>query len=45
VIYQREHAGPARGGVGVRFHAFEGRDEYRLIDYLRTIDQSVSASL
>jgi two-component system chemotaxis response regulator CheY len=44
VIYQRERVGTARGGVGVRFHSFAGGDEYLLLDYLRTINPSVSAA-
>jgi DNA-binding response OmpR family regulator len=37
VRYRRAHAGRDRGGVGVRFHAFEDRSENLLIEYLRTI--------
>jgi two-component system chemotaxis response regulator CheY len=44
VLYTRHHAGPARGGVGLRFHTFDGQGENVLIDYLHTIDQTVAAS-
>lgn len=44
VIYQRTQVGQSRGGVGVRFHSFDGRGENVLIDYLRTIDRSTAAA-
>lgn len=46
VIYRRGNLGRDRGGVGLRFHAFNGADEDVLIDYLRTISTpSPAASL
>jgi DNA-binding response OmpR family regulator len=37
VVYRRGNLGRERGGVGLRFHAFNGADENVLIDYLRVI--------
>jgi len=45
VVYRRGSVGRERGGVGVRFHSFSGKDENLLIDYLRNIEHSTSARL
>lgn len=43
VIYRRGSLGRDRGGVGLRFHSFNGADENVLIDYLRTISAPAPA--